>query len=165
MMTVVGCLQSIEVLRTFKALGIKPKHSLRAVMFMNEENGLRGGRKYAEVALDKNEKHVAAIESDRGVFTPRGFTVQDPELLAKIKSWAPLFAPYEVYEFIKGGGGADIGPLSNQKTKLVGFLPDSHRYFTLHHTDMDVFESVDKRELEMGAATITSLVFLLDKNL
>ena len=160
-----GCLQSIEVLRTFKALGIKPKHSLRAVMFMNEENGLRGGRKYAEVALDKNEKHVAAIESDRGVFTPRGFTVQDPELLAKIKSWAPLFAPYEVFEFIKGGGGADIGPLSNQKTKLVGFLPDSHRYFTLHHTDMDVFESVDKRELEMGAATITSLVFLLDKNL
>ena len=160
-----GCLQSIEVLRTFKALGIKPKHSLRAVMFMNEENGLRGGRKYAEVALAKNEKHLAAIESDRGVFTPRGFTVQDPELLTKIKSWAPLFAPYEVYEFIEGGGGADIGPLSNQKTKLVGFLPDSHRYFTLHHTAMDVFESVDKRELEMGAATITSLVYLLDKNL
>lgn len=160
-----GCLQSIEVLRTFKALGIKPKHSLRAVMFMNEENGLRGGRKYAEVALAKNEKHKVAIESDRGVFTPRGFTVQDPELLTKIKSWAPLFAPYEVYEFIEGGGGADIGPLSNQNTKLVGFLPDSHRYFTLHHTAMDVFEAVDKRELEMGAATITSLVYLLDKNL
>jgi carboxypeptidase Q len=158
-----GCIQSIDVLRSFRALGIKPRHSLRAVMFMNEENGLRGGRKYAEVALQKNEKHIAALESDRGGFTPRGFTVQDPELLKKIQGWAPLFAPYEIYEFIAGGGGSDIGPLKNQNTKMIGFLPDSHRYFTLHHTANDVFETVDKRELEMGAATITALIYLLDK--
>jgi carboxypeptidase Q len=158
-----GCIQSIEVLRSFKALGIKPRHSLRAVMFMNEENGGKGGKKYAEVALAKKEKHIAALESDRGVFTPRGFTVQDPALLKKIQGWAPLFAPYEVYEFIAGGGGSDIGPLKNQNTKMIGFLPDSHRYFTLHHTAADVFETVDKRELEMGAATITALIYLLDK--
>ena len=158
-----GCIQAIEVLRTFKALGIKPRHSLRAVMFMNEENGLKGGKEYARVALAENEKHILAIESDRGVFTPRGFTVGDAQLLAKIKGWAPLFAPYEIYEFIPGGGGADIGPLQNQNTKMIGFLPDSHRYFTLHHTANDVFEAVDKRELEMGAATIASLVYLLDK--
>ena len=158
-----GCIQSIDVLRSFKTLGIRPKHSLRAVMFMNEQNGLKGGRQYAEVALATSEKHIAAIESDRGVFTPRGFTVEDPALLKKIQSWAPLFAPYEIYEFVRGSGGADIGPLKNQNTKLIGFLPDSHRYFTLHHTANDVFETVDKRELEMGAATITSLVYLLDK--
>ena len=158
-----GCIQSIDVLRSFKALGIKPKHSLRAVMFMNEENGLMGGKKYAEVALQKNEKHIIALESDRGGFTPRGFTVQDPVLLKKIQGWAPLFAPYEIYEFISGGGGSDIGPLKNQNTKMIGFLPDSHRYFTLHHTANDVFETVDKRELEMGAATMTALIYLLDK--
>jgi acetylornithine deacetylase/succinyl-diaminopimelate desuccinylase-like protein len=158
-----GCIQSIEVLRSFKALGIKPKHSLRAVMFMNEENGGKGGQKYAEVALAKNEKHLAALESDRGVFTPRGFTIQDPDMLKQVQGWAPLFAPYEVYEFIPGGGGSDIGPLKNQNTKMIGFLPDSHRYFTLHHTAADVFETVDKRELEMGSATITALIYLLDK--
>lgn len=158
-----GCIQSIDVLRSFVALGIKPKHSLRAVMFMNEENGLMGGKEYAAVALQKNEKHILALESDRGGFTPRGFAVQDPNLLKKIQGWAPLFAPYEIYEFISGGGGSDIGPLKNQKTKMIGFLPDSHRYFTLHHTANDVFETVDKRELEMGAATITALIYLLDK--
>jgi carboxypeptidase Q len=158
-----GCIQSIEVLRSFKALGIKPKHSLRAVMFMNEENGGKGGQRYAEVALAKNEKHIAALESDRGVFTPRGFTIQDPDMLKQVQGWAPLFAPYEVYEFIPGGGGSDIAPLKNQNTKMIGFLPDSHRYFTLHHTAADVFETVDKRELEMGSATITALIYLLDK--
>ena len=158
-----GCIQSIEVLRSFKALGIKPKHSLRAVMFMNEENGLKGGLEYAKVALEKNEKHIMAMESDRGVFTPRGFTIQDPDMLKQVQGWAPLFAPYEIYEFIPGGGGSDIGPLKNQDTKMVGFLPDSHRYFKLHHTAADVFETVDKREMEMGAATMTSLIYLLDK--
>ena len=160
-----GCLQSIDVLRTFKSLGIRPRHSLRAVMFMNEENGLRGGREYARVAMENDQKHIVALESDRGVFTPRGFSVQDPELLTLVRTWAPLFEPYEIYEFISGGGGADIGPLKDQGTSLVGFLPDSHRYFTLHHTASDVFETVDKRELEMGAATMSSLFYLLDKYL
>ena len=129
---------------------------------MNEENGLRGGREYARVAKENGDKHVLAMDSDRGVFTPRGFSIGDPELLKQTKSWAPLFAPYEIYEFISGGGGADIGPLREQNTKMIGFLPDSHRYFTLHHTAADVFETVDKRELEMGAATMASLFYLLD---
>ncbi len=158
-----GCMQSIEVLRLFKALGIRPHHTLRAVMFMNEENGLRGGRQYAAEAERNNEKHILAMESDRGGFTPRGFTLGDDKLLQKVKEWAALFAPYKIYEFQPGGGGADIGPLRKQGTKMVGFLPDSHRYFTLHHTANDVFEAVDKRELEMGAATMTALIYLLDK--
>ncbi|MEN8248743.1 MAG: M28 family peptidase [Bacteroidota bacterium] len=158
-----GCIQSIDVLRTLKALGIKPRHSLRAVMFMNEENGLKGGLEYAKVALEKNEKHIIALESDRGGFTPRGFTIQDRGHLELIRSWAPMFAPYGIYEFVPGGGGADIGPMKNQNTKMLGLLVDSQRYFTLHHTAADVFETVDKRELEMGAATMTALIYLLDK--
>lgn len=158
-----GCIQSIEVLRTFKVLGIKPKHSLRAVMFMNEENGLKGGREYAKVALEQNDKHIIAIESDRGGFVPRGFTIQDKGHLELIRSWAPLFEPYDVHDFVPGGGGADIGPLKNQNTKMIGLLVDSQRYFTLHHTAADVFETVDKRELELGAAAMTALVYLLDK--
>lgn len=159
-----GCVQSIEALRILKTLGYKPKRTLRAVMFMNEENGLRGGLKYAELAKLNNEKHVAAIESDRGGFTPKGFTISatDGEK-ATLISWKPLFEPYGIHDFGKPGGGADIGPLAAGGTALIGFLPDPHRYFTLHHTDADTFETIDKRELEMGAASMSALIYLIDK--
>jgi len=155
-----GCVQSIEVLRLFKSLGIKPKHTLRAVMFMNEENGLRGGRKYAELAEINNEKHLAAIESDRGGFTPKGFAIGGN--YEKISSWASLFAPYGVNEFIEGGGGADIGPLRKLGTTLIGLYPDSQRYFDYHHAASDTFDKVNKRELELGAASMAALVYLID---
>ncbi len=155
-----GCVQSIEVLRLFKQLGIIPQHTLRAVMFMNEENGLRGGRKYAELAELNNETHIAAIESDRGGFTPKGFTIGGS--YEKISSWAPLFQPYGINEFIKGGGGADIGPLREQGTTLIGYYPDPQRYFDYHHAASDTFDKVNKRELELGAAAMAALVYLID---
>jgi len=155
-----GCVQSIEVLRLFKQLGVVPKHALRAVMFMNEENGLRGGRKYAELAELNNENHIAAIESDRGGFTPRGFTISGNYEI--ISSWAGLFEPYGINQFIKGGGGADIGPLRSQGTTLIGLYPDPQRYFDYHHAASDTFDKVNKRELELGAAAMTALVYLID---
>jgi hypothetical protein len=159
-----GCVQSIEVLRLFKALGIKPKRTLRAVMFMNEENGLRGGTKYAEIAKAKKEKHIVAIESDEGGFTPRGFSMSGAtETKAKIRNWKSLFEPYGLTDFESEGGGADIGPLAPQGTLMVGYLPDSQRYFDIHHTPEDTIDKVNKRELELGAAAMASLVFLLDK--
>lgn len=159
-----GCVQSIETLRIFKAMGYKPKRTIRAVMFMNEENGLRGGREYARIAELKKEKHIVAIESDRGGFTPRGFTMTGtPEAEAKIRSWKPLLAPYGLTDFSQPGGGADIGPLAPQGVLLVGYLPDSQRYFNYHHTPEDTFDKVDKRELGLGAASMTSLVYLLDQ--
>lgn len=159
-----GCVQSIEVLRILKAIGYQPKRTLRAVMFMNEENGLKGGRKYAELAATNNEKHVAAIESDRGGFKPVGFTfTAKDEQVAKLKSWAPLFEPYQVYKFDTGGGGADISPLAPQGVPLIGFYPDPQRYFDYHHTAIDTFDKVNKRELELGAATMAALVYLIDK--
>jgi len=159
-----GCVQSIEVLRLFNAIGYKPKRTIRAVMFMNEENGLRGGIKYAELAEKNKENHVAAIESDRGGFVPRGFTVPNEEKAkAKVRSWKPLLEPYGLSDFSQEGGGADIGPLANQGVALIGFLPDSQRYFNYHHTAEDTIDKVDKRELELGAASMAALVYLIDK--
>jgi len=131
---------------------------------MNEENGLRGGRKYAEVAKNKGEKHVFALESDAGGFTPRGFSFDCSDAnFAQVESWKPLFKPYLIHYFEKGGSGADIGPLKDDQIVLAGLRPDSQRYFDHHHAENDTFDAVNKRELELGAATMTSLVYLFDK--
>jgi hypothetical protein len=159
-----GCMQGIEVLRLYKQLGWKPKRTLRAVMWMNEENGLRGGQEYARVAKERGEKHIAAIESDSGGFLPIGFSsTGTAEQRAKITSWAELLRPYQLWNLQKAGGGADIGPLRDQGTLLIGLLPDSQKYFIYHHTEADVFEAVDRRELELGAAAMAALVYLLDQ--
>lgn len=159
-----GVVQSIEVLRLLKESGIKPKRSIRVVLFMNEENGLRGGRKYAEVAAEKGENHIFALESDSGGFTPRGFSFDCSEVnLAQIEQWRSLFKPYLIHFFEKGYSGADIGPLKNDNIVLAGLRPDSQRYFDHHHAANDTFDAVNKRELELGAATMTSLVYLFDK--
>lgn len=161
-----GIVQSIEVLRLFQLNGIKPKHTIRAVLFMNEENGLRGGRKYAEEAKKNNENHIAALESDSGGFTPRGFSIDaNGKNLALIKGWKSLLAPYGLHDINKGYGGADIGPLKSETITLVGYRPDSQRYFDYHHAANDTFDKVNKRELELGAASMASLIYLLDNYL
>src|SRR5829696_8710929 len=160
-----GCVQTIEVLRTFKALGYKPKRTLRFVLFANEENGLRGGTKYADEAKAKGEKHIFALESDEGGFTPRGFNVTVSDLqYQKFLDWKFLLSPYGGSELERGGGGSDIGPLAKtQNTPVAGFMPDPQRYFDYHHARNDVFEAVNKRELEMGAVAMASLIYLVDK--
>ena len=159
-----GCVQTIEVLRAFKAIGYQPKRTIRFVLFANEENGLRGGAKYAEEAKAKGEKHIFALESDAGGFTPRafGFTMSD-EQFQKVSAWRSLIAPYGCSEFAMGGGGADIGPLNRIfKTPLAGLQPDSQRYFDYHHARNDTFEAVNKRELELGAVNMAALIWLVD---
>lgn len=160
-----GCVQTVEILRAFKAIGYQPKRTIRFVLFANEENGLRGGTKYGDEAKVKKEKHVFALESDAGGFTPRsfGFTVTD-EQFKKILPWRELIAPYGCSEWVRGGGGADIGPLNRLfGTALAGLIPDSQRYFDLHHARNDVFENVNKRELELGAVNMAALIYLVDK--
>ncbi|MCM8569161.1 M20/M25/M40 family metallo-hydrolase [Gramella jeungdoensis] len=159
-----GVVQSMEVLRLFKETGYTPKRTIRVVLFMNEENGLRGGNKYAAVAKEKNEDHVFALESDSGGFTPRGFSITANDTqFNKILSWKELFKPYLIHYFERGGGGADIGPLKGGDIVLAGLRPDSQRYFDYHHASNDTFEQVNKRELELGAATMASLMYLVDK--
>ena len=160
-----GCVQTIEILRTLQVLGYKPKHTLRFVLFANEENGLRGGTKYAEEAQRNGEKHLFALESDAGGFTPRGFSIGGTDaVLKKFQAWIPLLAPYGATEIAAGGGGADVSPLSQtQATPVAELRPDSQRYFDVHHARSDVFEAVNKRELELGAVTMAALIYLVDK--
>lgn len=163
-----GVIHCLEALRILKDLQYKPKHTLRVVFFMNEENGNMGGKTYATWSKEKGEKQIAAVESDRGGFSPRGFDCDGTkEQLKVIQCFAQLFAPYGVSEFQKGYGGVDIGPLkqSFENIPLYGFSVDSQRYFDFHHSENDIFENVNKRELELGCAAIASFVFLLDKTL
>lgn len=159
-----GVVQSMEVLRIFKALGIKPKCTIRAVAFMNEENGGRGGEMYAELAKLNKEKHIAAIESDAGGFSPRGFSSDVKKLQKeKIKSWKPLFAPYGITSFDRNGSGADIKKLKEAGVPCFELMPDSQRYFDYHHAATDVFANVNKRELELGGAAMAALVWMIEK--
>jgi hypothetical protein len=158
-----GVVQSMEVLRLFKETGIKPKRSIRVVLFMNEENGLRGATKYAEVAKQKGETHIFSLESDAGGFTPRGFSFDCNDAnFNQVLGWKELFNPYLIHYFEKGGSGADVGPLKTDTNVLAGLRPDSQRYFDYHHAANDTFDAVNKRELELGAATMASLVYLFD---
>ncbi len=157
-----GIVQTIEMIRVLKAAKIKPSRTIRAIAFMNEENGLRGGRKYAVIAEQKNEIHRGAIESDAGGFTPVGFGLNmKEEQKQKIKNWAPLFLPYGIYKFTGDGDGADISPLEKLGVPLLGLEVISQRYFDFHHTDNDVFENVNKRELLLGSAAMTAMAYLI----
>ncbi|GGH47286.1 peptidase M28 [Mangrovimonas yunxiaonensis] len=159
-----GIVQSMEVLRLFKENDMAPKRSIRVVMFMNEENGLRGATEYAKVAKQKGENHIFSLESDAGGFTPRGFSFEcNDTIFSTIESWKSLFKPYLIHYFERGGSGADVGPLKTKKNVVAGLRPDSQRYFDHHHAANDTFEHVNKRELELGAATMAALVYLFDQ--
>lgn len=160
-----GVMQSIGALRVLKKLDYKPKHTLRVVLFMNEENGLKGGKKYADEAVRLKENHLLAIESDAGGFVPRGFTFKGPDsILVKLQSFLPFFPQYTIESILNGGGGADIGPLNKaDNTPLLGFAPDSQRYFDFHHSAADVFSAVNRRELELGTASLAAMIYLVDQ--
>ncbi len=162
-----GCVQSMEVLRALKATDYKPRRTIRCVLFMNEENGLAGATTYARISNERGEFHLAAIESDAGGFIPRGFTCSaiqglQEQYLKSIASWWDVMAGNDLY-LQPGGSGADINALKSQGGILFGLRPDTQRYFDYHHTADDRIEMVNARELKMGAAAMTSLVYMLDK--
>ena len=159
-----GVVQSMEVVNIFKNLGYKPKNTIRVVLFMNEENGGKGGKKYEELAQANKENHIFALESDSGGFSPRGFSFETDDVnYNKILSWKNLFEPYLIHSFTKGHSGSDIEPLTKTIVK-AGLKPDSQRYFDYHHAANDKFDAINKRELELGAATMASLMYLMDQN-
>lgn len=162
-----GCVHAMDVLQLMKRLNYKPKRTIRCVLFMNEENGLAGAKEYWRISDENKEYHMAAIESDAGGFTPRGFQTAGHEDVytnkhRQLTEWLPLLEPYGL-GLTTGGSGADISGLKSQKGILIGFRPDSHRYFDYHHTSIDNIDAVNERELKLGAASIMSLVYLLDK--
>lgn len=161
-----GIVQTMEILRTMKAINYRPKRTIRFVLFANEENGMRGGNEYANQAKMNQEKHIYALESDEGGFTPRSIGIScSKEQWKKFQAWSPLFKPFGG-ELTLGGTGADIGPLVkvNPTIVLSGLIPDSQRYFDLHHAKTDVFENVNKRELLLGAVNMAAIIYLIDQH-
>lgn len=160
-----GIVQSFEVLRTFKKLGLENNHTIRVVCFANEENGVRGGNKYAENIKKNKEKHLFAIESDGGGFTPRGFgLVMNPEKREQVQSWRNLFLPYGVHNFEVQYAGTDIEPMEPLGVPLAELMTDSQRYFDIHHSAEDTFDKVNRRELLLGAAVMGQLIYMIDQN-
>ncbi len=165
-----GTVHAMEVLRMMRALNYQPEHTIRCVLYMNEENGPMGAVQYAKEAKEMGTKHLMALESDRGGFSPRGFTFDGqndvPDKMQKmVLQWKELFEPYHIHIFDKGFGGVDIGLLKDQNVPLIGFMPDPQRYFDYHHAPNDNIDAVNERELELGAAAIYSLVYLLDQHI
>jgi len=162
-----GCVHAMDVINILNKVNYRPKRTLRCVLFINEENGQAGALAYRDASFANEEYHLAAIESDRGGFTPRGFTFDADESVfnqkfRKVLEWLPLLEPYGL-SLNKGGSGADISRLKPQMGLLVGFAPDTQRYFDFHHARTDTLEAVNPRELQLGAAAMASLVYLLDK--
>jgi hypothetical protein len=165
-----GIVHSIEALRLLMVNGYKPKHSLRVVLFMNEENGNRGGITYASQAKRNNENHLFALESDNGGFSPRGFSIDgSDDQIEFLQNFKELLEPYGIHYFKRGYAGVDIGPLKhedniiNDQILLMGLNPDPQRYFDYHHAETDVFENVNQRELELGGASMAAIIYLVDR--
>ena len=159
-----GVVQSIDLLNILNKSGYKPKRTIRVVLFMNEENGLRGASKYAEISKKNLLNHIFALESDAGGFSPRGFSfTSNDENFEEISKWKSLFEPYLIHYFERGGSGADISALQTNDNVLAGLRPDSQRYFDFHHAANDTFDAINKRELELGVFAMTSLIYLVDK--
>lgn len=161
-----GCIQSIEVLRLLRAAGYRPRHTIRCVLFANEENGLRGATEYARIVGEKKEEHLLALETDSGGFRPTGFNLGNPagDAHQRAARWKSLFEPYGIHVFQHGRGGADVAPLLRYGYTVAGLMPDSQRYFDYHHTRIDDIDKVNQRELQLGAAAMAALVYLVDRH-
>ena len=161
-----GIIQSIEVLRLLKAVGYVPKHTIRCVCFVNEENGTCGATEYARHTEEKKEVHLLALESDNGGFQARGFQLGNTagNAAKRAARWLDLFAPYGILVFRDGRGGTDVGPLMAKGYVVGELLPESQRYFDLHHTTEDSIDKVNPRELQLGAGAMAALVYLVDQH-
>ncbi len=155
-----GCAHALEAVALLSRLGLRPRRTIRVVLFANEENGLRGAEAYLEQHRFELRKHMLALESDRGGFAPRGFqTDAAASALKELTKIARQFEPYGADTLQPGPGGADIGVLAAEGVITVGFVPDSQRYFDLHHTRLDTIDKVHPRELALGAGVIAAFLY------
>lgn len=159
-----GCVQSMDALWLLLQTGYEFKRTHRVVLYMNEEFGLNGAKEYARYAQEQGEKHVIGIESDGGGDVPRGFSVQSlPSGVQAVEPFKWFLEPYGLREYAVGWSGADIGQLRSDDAILLGYRADGQRYFDYHHAPTDVFESINARALELGSASMASMLYLLDK--
>lgn len=158
-----GVVQTLEVLKLLKNAP-RPQRSFRAILYMNEESGAHGAIAYAQNVIQKKEIHIAALESDVGGFTPRGFRIDGkPEAVAAIKSWNKFFVPYKMGELYPDQRGIDLLPLKNVAQALISLDCDDQRFFDIHHSASDTYEKLNIREVKLGAAAMASLSYLIGK--
>ena len=158
-----GITQAMEALRLIKQLGLKPRRTIRVVAWMNEENGGRGAKAYADYAKTATEKHFAAMESDSGGFMPRAFGVS-ADKLDKVQGWLPMLKDFGIERFVAGGSDADNGPLGPLGAILFALQPENQRYFDYHHSRNDTIDKVNPRELEMGAMSMAAIAWLCSED-
>lgn len=159
-----GCFAAWEALKLMKLLGLRPKRTVRVVMWTNEENGLRGATKYRDIAIENGtlDDHVLAMESDAGVFRPLGFGFSgSDEAFEIIKEIGTLLEPIGSNEITRGGGGADIGPLMRRGVPGMGLSVDGSRYFWYHHTPADTIDKLDAEEYRKCIATMAVMAYVV----
>lgn len=157
-----GCVVSWEVINLLKKLNLRPKRTIRVVFWTNEENGTRGGQAYRDSVGKAIDKHVAAIETDAGVFKAEGFGFGgNPENMPLLKEIAKLLTPIGANSMTLGGGGADIGPLMRDGVPGFGLNVDGEKYFWYHHTEGDTIDKLDPHEVNSCVATMAVLAYIL----
>ena len=158
-----GCAHAMQVPSLMKKVGYQNKRTIRVVLWANEEFGLDGAKEYARWARENNVHHWVAMESDGGGDVPRGFGIgADDARVEMVRAFKDVMTPYGLHVFAKGGGGADLIPLRGHDDFFIGFRPESQRYFDFHHSARDRIDAIHPRSLEMGAASMSALYYLLD---
>jgi carboxypeptidase Q len=157
-----GCVAAWEAVRLIQRLGLRPRRTLRVVLWTNEENGLRGGTGYRDAHPGELGNHVLAIESDGGVFKPRGFGFGgSDEAYAVVSEIGKLLERIEAGTIRRGGGGADIGPIMREGVPGMGLLVDGTKYFWYHHTDADTIDKLDPREVALSVAAMAVMAYVV----
>ncbi len=157
-----GCVAAWEALRLMKELGLRPKRTVRVVMWTNEENGLRGGNAYRNAHRDELHNHVLAMESDAGVFKPQGFGFSGSDAAFDvITQIGKLLDPIESGTIRRGGGGADIGPIMAEGVPGMGLNVDGSRYFWYHHTKADYVDKLDPHHVGLSVATMAVMAYVV----
>lgn len=157
-----GSVAAWEAVRLMHELGMRPRRTVRVVLWTNEENGLRGGTAYRDQHRDELDDHVLAIESDAGVFKPLGFGFSGSDsAYAMMRQIGSLLERIDAGEMVRGGGGADIGPIMELGVPGAGLNVDGTRYFWYHHSDADTIDKLDPRELGQCVAALAVMAYVL----
>ena len=157
-----GCIAAWEAVRLIKELGLKPKRTIRCVLWTNEENGGKGNKGYRDMHMDEMDKHVLAIESDGGVFSPKGFGFSGNDSARKIvEEIHALMKPIGANTISEGGRAADVAPLNDEGVPVMSLKVDGSKYFWYHHTNADTFDKVDFNEFNRCVAAIAIMAYVV----
>jgi len=157
-----GSVAAWEAVRLMHALGMRPRRTVRVVLWTNEENGLRGGTAYRDQHADELSNHILAMESDAGVFKPSGFGFTGSDAaFGIVREVGSLLDRIEAGTVTRGGGGADIGPIMQRGVPGMGLQVDGTRYFWYHHTDADTIDKLDPEEVARCVATMAVMAYVI----